>query len=198
MEREVELKSVVDDLGRCRRAVEAAGGRLVFEGRLEDRRYDTADRRLALVDVVLRLRTYRTATTVRAVLDWKGPTMLADGYKVRDELSTGITDPDVLARMLELLGYSIAREIDREIIQYRVGEAVVRFEVYPRMDTLVEVEGDPAAIESAIGVLALPRDGFTTERLQAFALRYTARTGQQAAVSDRELRGDAFWKPEDP
>lgn len=198
MEREVELKSVVDDLDRCRGAIEAAGGRLVFEGRLEDRRYDTADRRLSLVDIVLRLRTYRTATSVRAALDWKGPTMLHDGYKVRDELSTGITDPDILARMLELLGYQVAREIDRDIVQYRLDDAVVRFESYPRMDVLVEVEGEPAAIEAAIRVLGLPRDGFTTERLQAFALRYAARTGLPAAVSDRELRGDAFWKPEDP
>ncbi|MDX2184868.1 MAG: class IV adenylate cyclase [Gemmatimonadaceae bacterium] len=198
MEREVELKSVVDDLERCRRAVEDAGGRLVFEGRLEDRRYDTADRRLSLVDVVLRLRTYRSATAVRAALDWKGPTMLADGYKVRDELSTGIEDPDTLARMLELLGYQVAREIDRDIVQYRLEDAIVRFESYPRMDVLVEVEGEPAGIEAAIRVLGLPRDGFTTERLQAFAMRYTARTGQLAAVSDRELRGEAFWKPEDP
>ena len=35
---EVELKSVVDDVDRCRAAVERAGAKLVFAGRLEDRR----------------------------------------------------------------------------------------------------------------------------------------------------------------
>jgi adenylate cyclase class IV len=153
---------------------------------------------LALVDIVLRLRTYRTPTSVKAALDWKGPTTLENGYKVRDELTTEVGDPETLARMLTLLGYQVAREIDREIVQYRVGDAVVRFESYPRMDVLVEVEGEPAAIEAAIAVLGLPRDGFTTERLQAFALRFAARTGQVPAMSDRELRGDANWKLEDP
>ncbi len=185
--RELELKSVVDDLWRCRHAVEAAGGRLVFAGRLEDRRYDTTDRRLAAADIVLRLRTYRAADGVRAALDWKGPTQIVDGYKARDELTTEIGDPDTLGRMLEHLGYEVSREIDREIVQYVVHDATVRFETYPRMDVLVEVEGEPAAIERAIAVLGLPRAGFTTERLLAFCLRFQARTGMPAAVSDRDL-----------
>ncbi len=185
--REVELKSVVDDLWRCRHAVEAAGGRLVFEGRLEDRRYDTPDRRLAAADVVVRLRTYRGAERVQAALDWKGPTQIVDGYKTRDELTTEVGDPDTLARMLGFLGYEVSREIDRDIVQYVVCDATVRFETYPRMDVLVEVEGDPSAIEQAIRVLGLPRDGFTTERLLAFCLRFQARTGMTAAVSDRDL-----------
>lgn len=197
MLREVELKSVVDDVWRCRHAVEAAGGRLVFEGRLEDRRYDSADRRLAAVDVVLRLRTYRTATSVKAALDWKGPTRLEDGYKIRDELTSEVGDPDTLARMLELLGYTVTREIDRTIAQYQLGDATVRFEEYPRMDPLVEVEGEPPAIEAAIVVLGLPRIGFTTERLAAFAARFLQRTGMVPATSERELAGDAPWRSED-
>lgn len=198
MLREVELKSVVDDIWRCRHALEAAGARLVFEGRLEDRRYDTVDRRLAAVDVVLRLRTYRTPTSVRAALDWKGPTRLEGGYKIRDELTSQVGDPDTLARMLELLGYEISREIDRTIAQYLLGDATVRFEEYPRMDVLVEVEGEPPAIEHAIARLGLPREGFTTERLAMFAARFHARTGTVPATSDRELAGQAPWRAEDP
>lgn len=198
MLREVELKSVVDDLWRCRHAVEAAGGRLVFEGRLEDRRYDTADRRLAAVDVVVRLRTYRTPTSVRAALDWKGPTRLEGGYKIRDEITSEVGDPDALARMLELLGYEVSREIDRTIAQYELLEATVRFESYPRMDVLVEVEGEPPAIERAIAVLGLPREGFTTERLALFAARFQARTGMLPATSDRELAGTAPWRADEP
>jgi adenylate cyclase class 2 len=170
----------------------------VFEGRLEDRRYDSADRHLVAVDIVLRLRTYRSATSVRAALDWKGPTRLEDGYKIRDELTTEVGDPDTLSRMLELLGYTVTREIDRSIVQYQLGEATVRFEEYPRMDTLVEVEGKPPAIEAAILVLGLPRIGFTTERLAVFAARFHERTGMMAATSDRELAGDAPWRSEDP
>lgn len=196
MVREVELKGVVDDLPARRARVEAAGARLVLEGRLEDRRYDTPDRQLTREDVVLRLRAYRgTDGTAWATLDWKGPTHLESGYKVRDELSTGCADAAVLGRVLGLLGYIVTREVDRDIVQYELAGATVRFESYPRMDCLVEVEGTPAAIEAAIEALGLPRAGFTTERLQSFALRFWQRTGRSPATSEAELSGARRWTP---
>ena len=47
--------------------------------------------------------------------------------------------------------------IEREVEIYRVHEATVRLERYPEMDALVEVEGDPDAIERAIVVTGIPR-----------------------------------------
>jgi adenylate cyclase class IV len=185
---EVELKSVVDDVALRCRAVEAAGGRLVFAGRLEDRRYDTGDRALTAKDIVLRLRTYRTADTVTAALDWKGPTHYENGYKLRDELTTAVGDPVEMGHLLERLGYEVTQAIDRTIAQYALDGTTVRFETYPRMDDLVEVEGEPAGIEAAIAVCGLPRGGFTSERLQDFALRFQERTGTEAALCDRALR----------
>jgi predicted adenylyl cyclase CyaB len=191
--REVELKALVPDLADARARLERAGARLVYEGRLEDRRYDAPDRSLAARDHVLRLRVYRDAESgaVRtAALDWKGPTGYDAGYKVREELSTDARDPDALAAILERLGYVVTREIHREIAQYEVAGATVRFERYPRMDTLVEVEGVPEAIELAARATGLPREAFTSERLPAFVARYEARTGERAALCDRELAGD--------
>jgi predicted adenylyl cyclase CyaB len=189
--REVELKAVVPDLAAARAAVERAGAQLAYEGRLEDRRYDVADRSLSGRDHVLRLRVYRRAGAVdRAALDWKGPTAYSGGYKVREELSSGVTDPDALATILDALGFVVTREIDREIAQYELLGATVRFERYPRMDVLVEVEGEPPAIERAIGALGLPRANFTSDRLPAFVARYESRTGTRAALCDRELEGD--------
>jgi predicted adenylyl cyclase CyaB len=188
--REVELKAVVDDLDkRCKR-VEAAGARLLFSGRLEDRRYDTPARTLVAQDVVLRLRIHRDATIASAQLDWKGATQRVDGFKVREELTTSIGDPDILAAMLDRLGYLVIREIDREIVQYGLGGTVIRFEQYPRMDTLVEVEGTPDGIEAAIQVIDLPRGTFTAERLPDFVRAYEKKSGNRAAVCDRELGGD--------
>lgn len=197
MQDEVELKSVVPDLDDARRRVESAGGRLVFEGRLEDRRYDDAARTLALQDHVLRVRTYRDASGARAQLDWKGPTRLEGGYKVREEMSTRADDADVLSRILERLDYRVTREIDREVAQYELAGAVVRFERYPRLDVLVEVEGPPDRIEHAIAVLGLPREGFSTDRLVAFAQRFEARTGQRAALSEAERAGDYHQRLEE-
>ena len=82
--REVELKALVPDPDDARARLERAGARLVYEGRLEDRRYDAPDRSLAARDHVLRLRVYRDAASgaVRsAALDWKGPTGYENGYE---------------------------------------------------------------------------------------------------------------------
>jgi adenylate cyclase class IV len=187
---EVELKSRVDDVAPRRAAVEAAGGRVTFVGRLEDRRYDTPERTLAARDHVLRVRVYRGPGEVRAELDWKGPTRRDGGYKRREEIGTGVSDPDALATMLLSLGYEVSIAIDREIVQYDLDGTMIRFEHYPRMDDLVEVEGTPEQIERAIAVIGLPREGFTTDRLPDFVQRYEARTGARAAVSFAALGGD--------
>jgi len=173
--REVELKGILPHPDAAIAALEAAGATLLFRGRLEDRRYDTPERSLALRDLVLRLRIYRTADRVEGHLDWKGPTQYVDGYKVREEETTTLGDPAALAVMLEQLGYVVTREIDREIVQYRVAG---------------EVEGEPAAIEAAIRVLGVPRAAFTTGRLPDFVREFEARTGERAALCDRELAGD--------
>jgi adenylate cyclase class IV len=197
--REVELKGVLErdeEVARARASLEAAGARKVYEGRLEDRRYDTADRALSLRDHVLRLRVYRSAT-VQASLDHKGPTGYADGYKVREEHTVQVGDPVQMAALLEALGYVVTREIDREIAQFEFAGATVRFERYPRMDTLVEVEGAPDAIERAIQALGVSRALFTAERLPDFTLRFEARTGVRAALCDRELAGDYRYSATD-
>lgn len=197
--REVELKGIAysdAEAEAARARLEAAGAQVVYAGRLEDRRYDTVDRALALRDHVLRLRVYR-GRTVRTSLDFKGPTGYADGFKVRDEHTVGADDPDALAHILEAMGYVITREIDREIAQYTLAGATVRFERYPRMDVLIEVEGEPAAIEQAINALGLPRERFTSERLPDFVRKYEARTGLRAAICDLELSGDYRYSTDD-
>ncbi|HKW47281.1 MAG TPA: hypothetical protein VJN70_07545 [Gemmatimonadaceae bacterium] len=189
---ELELKAVVPDLVDARRRAEQGGGRLSFTGRLEDLRYDRRDLGLAERDHVLRLRIYRdpSGAVTNASIDWKGPSSVTDGYKQREELSCELAgDPDNISRILVHLGFVITMAIDRHIWQYELTGATVRFERYPRMDDLVEVEGAPTAIEKAIAVLALPRDSFTGERLPDFVRRFEARTGREAALSDGELAG---------
>jgi predicted adenylyl cyclase CyaB len=188
--REVELKAIVDDLAERRRRIEEAGGALSFEGKISDRRYDFVSRELSSRDEVLRVRRYHSPKSTRTFLDWKGPTEVRDVYKVREEVTTPVEDFDSLEKILEKLGLQLVWEIDREIAQYQLGGATVRFESYPRMDVLVEVEGEPAAIESAIEALGLARGTFTSERLADFVASFEHRTGVRAAISDRELEGD--------
>jgi len=185
--REVELKAIVDDLAMRRRKIEEAGATLIFEGKLSDRRYDLGARELSARDEVLRIRRYESAGSTKTFLDWKGPTEIRDVYKVRDELNTLVDDFDTLETILGKLGFELVGQIDRTIAQYSLGGAAIRFETYPRMDVLVEVEGEPPAIESAIDALGIPRGTFSSDRLAAFVAAFERRTGVRAEV--REAAG---------
>src|SRR5687767_11240457 len=160
---EVEVKAVVDDVSARKRKIVAAGATEIFSGRMRDLRYDTAGRSLAAVDHVLRVRVYVSADGESAHLDWKGATRIESGLKAREEHTTGVSDLAGLTAILEALGYVVTREIEREVQSYRVGNATVRFERYPRMDDLVEVEGDAASIERAIEKLGMDRGAFSAE-----------------------------------
>jgi adenylate cyclase class IV len=192
---EVEVNAVVPDPEALRARLAAAGARLAFAGLMEDRRYDTADAALARRDEVLRLRTARPGPAghgaARASLDWKGPTRVEGGYKVREEHSTPVGDPAVLVLVLERLGLQVRREVDRDIEEYVLGTgagaAALRVEHYPRMDVLIEVEGPPDAIERAIVATGIPRAAFGAGRLVDYKLAYERRTGQRAATARREL-----------
>ncbi len=192
--REIELKAVVDDLAERRRIIEAAGAALSFEGKISDRRFDFASRELSGRDEVLRTRRYQSTASTRTYLDWKGPTEMQGAYKVRDEITAPVEDFDSLERILEKLGLRLTWEIDREIAQYQLAGATIRFETYPRMDVLVEVEGEPDAIEAAIEALGLLRGTFTNERLPDFVNKFEHRTGVRAAISDRELKEDYSFR----
>jgi predicted adenylyl cyclase CyaB len=184
--REVELKAVVDDLAARRERLENAGAILEYEGMLLDRRYDFESAELSTHDEVLRLRTYVAGGSVKCYLDWKGPTEVRDVYKTREEISTRVEDADALREILARLGFVVTMAIDREIAQYKVHGATVRFETYPRMDVLVEVEGQPGEIEQAIEALGIARGQFTSERLNSFVQRFENRTGVRAAISQDE------------
>jgi len=195
--REVELKAVVPDEAAARARLAAAGALEIFTGALHDRRYDTASRALLGRDEVLRLRVQRNGAGSRAVVEFKGPTALEGGYKVREEIGSPVADADAVDAILRSLGYEVSREIDRDIAVFAVAGATVRLERYPRMDLLVEVEGEPASIEAAIAILALPRDSFTTESLTAFVRRFEGRTGMRAALCQRELQADFRFRLDD-
>lgn len=184
------MKAVVDDVAARKARLVAAGATHAFSGRMIDLRYDTPDRALAAADHVLRVRVCQSPEGGTVQLDWKGPTRIESGLKTREEYTSGASDLAGLSAILEALDYVVTREIEREVWTYRLGEATVRFEHYPRMDDLVEVEGTPDAIERAIEALGMERAAFTAERLPDFAGRFEARTGERAALCAAELAGE--------
>jgi predicted adenylyl cyclase CyaB len=184
-ERELELKAVVDDPAQLERRLEAAGASLTFRGRMTDRRFDLPVRALLSEDQVLRVRSFQPAGVgvARAELTWKGPTRQSGGYKEREELQFEVGDHGAAAEVLGRLGFEVSDTVDRCVEYYRLGDAAVRLEWYPRMDVLVEVEGSPAAIERAVQATGLARGAFTPDRLLDFAARYQRRTGNAPALA---------------
>ena len=182
---ELELKAVVPDPEALRARLRSAGAIAGFRGRMTDRRYDRTGE-LAAREEVLRIRTYHHPDrSTESLLAWKGaPTRSPEGYKLRQEIELAVqSERGAAERLLVALGYAPVHLIEREVEIYRVHEATVRLERYPAMDALVEVEGDPDAIERAIEVSGIPRGAFTAEALSEFVRRYEARTGALARLS---------------
>ena len=187
--RELELKAVVPDPDEFRRRMREAGAEARFAGRMDDVRYDRGAE-LAPRDEVLRVRTYHHRDgSVESVVAWKGPTRRSpEGYKLREEIELPVAAGEP-GRLLEALGYRPVHVVEREVEIWRLGAATARLERYPRMDVLVEVEGEPAAIERAIVASGIPRSAFTAESLAEFVRRFQERTGVPAELSGGAIAG---------
>jgi adenylate cyclase class IV len=185
MPNEVELKALVVDPVTVRMRLLAVGAVVRFRGSMSDRRYDRGGE-LTARDEVLRLRTFeRESGGSDAVLGWKGPTRrTASGYKEREEIELALGDAGSgPASFLAALGYEVVHAIDRWVEVFELGGTMLRLESYPRMDDLLEVEGEPEAIQRAIAATGIPRSAFSADSLTEFVLRYQARTGEPAVLS---------------
>jgi len=188
---ELEVKAVVTDPALLRRRLVESGAKAGFRGLMEDRLLDR-DGTLAARDEVLRIRSWRPdGGAASAQMAWKGPTRRSpEGYKRREELEVGVEgDGSAALGILAALGYRASRAVDRFVEVYRVHDATVRLEWYPRMDVLVEVEGTPEAIEAAVKLTGLPRASFEPEPLAEFVRRFEERTGESAALAVPDLQG---------
>lgn len=181
---EIELKAVVDDLDARCAAVARAGARLVKDGHLRDLRYDDAAGSITGRGEMLRARVFAADGRREASLEWKGRSASRRDFKQREEIGTSVADPDVLLDILQRLGLRVILQIDRRIRQYELEGAVVRFESYPQMDDLVEVEGPEDAIERAVKIIGIPRDAYGSGSLQEFMRDYERRSGRRAIVGE--------------
>ena len=186
---ELELKARVENPDAVRKAILAAGAELMYRGAMMDRRFDRRGR-LEQRDEVVRLRVYHPAdkSPEWGVLGWKGPVQRRGEYRLREEWESRVDDPKAVLVILRHMGYKISLRVDRAVEQYRLGGATLRLEWYPAMDVLLEVEGQPEAIEGAVRATGLPRDAFLAESLPYFTAAYEERTGRVARVSRLKRR----------
>jgi len=145
---EQEVKLAFDGLEAARLAVTTAGGRLIVPRRLiEDRLFDTPDRRLGRGDKTCRLRR----EPGRAFLAFKGPA-LPGPVKSREETETPVGDADAIERILLALGLEPAFRSEKYREEYALDEATVTVDETP-VGIFVEIEGTPAVIDRVAGRL---------------------------------------------
>lgn len=184
--KEYELKARLSDGPESLRGrLAATGWRLAFRGEMTDRRFDTARRELEADDLVLRLRRYEPDSgDAWTVLGWKGPARTEDGFKLREELECRVADETAVREILVRLGYGeVTLAIDRRIERYEKEGVTLRIEEYPRMDTLAELEGDPARVRERTGELGLPAEAWKPWPLDEFVRRFERRTENQARLT---------------
>jgi adenylate cyclase class 2 len=139
---EQEVKLAFDGLDAARLAVTTAGGRLIVPRRLiEDRLFDTPDRRLGRADKTCRLRR----EPGRAFLTFKGPA-LPGHVKSREETETPVADPDAMEGILGHLGLEPVFRSEKYREEYALDEATVTVDETP-VGVFVEIEGTPAVID---------------------------------------------------
>jgi adenylate cyclase class IV len=188
---EIELKSVVTDADALRQALDEAGAVLRFHGMMRDRRLDRGGE-LSARDEVLRVRTWIDEDGGHPLAEtaWKGKTSVnPEGYKQREEVEFTVADGTAALRLLTALGYNPVEVIDRYVEVFELEGTVARIEWFPRMDTLVEIEGEPEGIESLIVLIGLDRQGCVADSLASFSRRYEERTGEPAILAEDMLAG---------
>lgn len=191
MANEIELKAVVTDADGLRKALDDAGAVLRFHGMMRDRRLDRSGE-LSGRDEVLRVRHWidEDGGHLLAETAWKGKTTVnPEGYKQREEVEFTVADGSAALRLLAALGYTVVESIDRYVEVYELEGTVARLEWFPRMDTLVEIEGEPEGIESLIEVTGLDRQSCLADSLATFSRRYEERTGEPGILSEDMLLG---------
>jgi predicted adenylyl cyclase CyaB len=146
---EQEVKLAFPDLEAARRAVLDGGAQLVIGRRLiEDRLFDLPDARLRLSGRALRVRR----DGLRGYVTVKGPVQAAQ-VKVREELETGVDDPAVVERQLEVLGFDVCFRSQKYREEYTMGGARLMIDEAV-IGVFVEIEATPdeiAAVTSRLG-----------------------------------------------
>ncbi len=186
---ETEVKAVVPDAEALRRRLRESGARAGTTGRMSDIRVDRNEE-LARRDEVVRIRVLPGADgTPTAELTWKGPVRVSpEGFKEREERTLPVSAAgDEILTFLARLGYAPVLRIDRHVEYFDLAGVSVRLERYPRMDVLVEVEGDPARLEETLAETGIPRHEFSAAALDDFVTRWERRTRERAVLSLAEL-----------
>lgn len=135
-EQEIEVKFIVGDLAKIEARLKELGGKLVQARTHEiNLRFDNQDGDLRRTYQVLRLRQDTAAR-----MTYKGPGVIQDGVRSRQELEFVVSDFSAARRFLEALGYAVAMIYEKYRAVYDLDGLHVALDELP-YGKFVEIEG---------------------------------------------------------
>lgn len=162
MSLEIERKYLGADFGILRSLLREAGGEALgvhFESNLI---FDRPEGGFADAGFLLRLRTQEWPGRSRHVLTLKMPSQADGPFKVREERECGILEAASLRGILEGMGYTKRARYEKIREEWRLTGATVTLDRVP-FARIVEIEGEPAAIEAAERCLHLDKCQISTK-----------------------------------
>ncbi len=165
---EIEAKLRIAAAGPWPGRLAALGAEPCLERARElDRVFDTPAGALRSAGVLLRLRRRGNG----GALTLKRPAAGGDAaYKVRDEIETGVADPDAMEAILLGIGLRPVFAYEKFRAGFRLDGALVLVDETPIGDFL-EIEGEPAAIDRAAARLGFSRADFITASYRSLFLQ---------------------------
>lgn len=156
---EIEIKLRVGPLLPWREKLAALGAEVRCPRGLERNLvFDTPRRRLRKNAMLLRLRRDQG----QSVLTMKKPARADAGYKVRQETETVVSDFAAMAAILDGIGFRpfFTYEKYREVLQ--LGGVGIMLDETP-IGNFIEIEGDPAGIDTAAARLGFSRSDYISD-----------------------------------
>jgi adenylate cyclase class 2 len=71
-------------------------------------------------------------------------------YKVAQELETPVSEPDVFAQQLEIMGFPLSWHLEKDRTTYHYKDTMVTIDEYPGIPAFIEIEGTKQAISNVV------------------------------------------------
>ena len=158
-EQEVEVKFYVNNSAAVEKKLRSEGANLVQVRILElNLRFDTPTGSLTKGGRVLRLRQ-----EARAVMTYKGPSLLDQQVSMRQEIEFNVSDFTAARHLLEALGFQVAVIYEKYRTTYVIDRVEIVIDEMPFGD-FVEIEGpEPDSIQAVAQKLGLNWENRSTD-----------------------------------
>ena len=182
MSLEIERKYLDPDFDAVRRRLREMGGVPLGVHFESNRIFDRKEGGFADAGFLLRLRTQEWPDRKRHVLTLKMPSRADGPFKVREERECGISEAASLRGIFEGLGYveRVCYEKVRE--EWRLPGALVALDQVP-FTRIIEIEGEPKAIETAERCLHLDKCETSTKSYHALHQEWRGAQGLPPRLS---------------